>query len=64
MANQVTFHDVTVEHDSGKSLLCIIEGEKIWIPHSQITEDSEVYKMGTEGDLVITEWIAEQKGLV
>lgn len=64
MANSVTFHDVTVLRDSGAALLCNIEGEEIWMPKSQITDDSEVYKMDTEGDLVITEWIAEQKGLV
>ena len=64
MSNTVTFHDVEALRDSGKALLCNIEGEEIWIPHNQITEDSEVYKMGTDGDLVITEWIALQKGLV
>ena len=32
-----------------------------WIPKSQITEDSEVYKAGTCGTLIVTEWLAEQK---
>lgn len=35
-----------------------------WIPQSQVTDDSEVWKPGDQGKLVITEWIAEQKGLV
>jgi hypothetical protein len=34
----------------------------IWIPKSQIDDDSEVYKKGTEGILIISEWLAEQKG--
>lgn len=36
----------------------------MWIPKSQINDDSEVYAKDTEGTLIITEWIAAQKGLV
>jgi len=53
------------DSDSGKALLVeAIEfdnGSK-WIPHSQIHENSEVYKPGTSGDLIVTEWLAEQNG--
>lgn len=48
---------------SGKALLVEIEGEDHWIPVSQITDDSEVWREGDSGTLVITEWIAAQKGL-
>lgn len=41
-----------------------LEGQNIWIPLSQITDDSEVYNDGHEGTLTITEWFAVQKGLV
>jgi len=34
-----------------------------WIPQSQIDDDSEVYKEGDVGTLVISEWIAEKKEL-
>jgi hypothetical protein len=37
--------------------------DDMWFPHSQITDDSEVYADGTEGTLIVTEWIAKQKGL-
>jgi hypothetical protein len=33
-----------------------------WFPHNHITDDSEVYKEGTEGNLVISHWMAVQKG--
>jgi hypothetical protein len=56
--------DVLVKSETEKALLCIIEGEQMWIPKSQITDDSEVWKQGDEGTLVITEWLAEQKGLL
>jgi hypothetical protein len=35
-----------------------------WIPQSQIHDDSEVWQAGNSGQLVLTRWIAEQKGLV
>ena len=49
-----------------KALLMDIDGEEIWIPKSQIHDNSEVYDAGEhdEGTLVITEWIAKQKGLL
>ncbi len=35
-----------------------------WIPRSQIDDDSEVYKKGDTGECVISDWLAEQKGLL
>lgn len=51
---------------SGKALLVKLEDreEPVWIPMSQIHDDSEVYGVGDEGDLVTTEWIAREKGLI
>lgn len=34
-----------------------------WIPISQIDDESEVWKEGDEGELVVSEWIAIQKDL-
>ena len=47
-------------------LLVEIDGDEIWIPKSQIHDNSEVYDAGdhSEGTLVITEWIAKEKGLL
>lgn len=62
------------EAKSGKSILVVGECEefenddshddanKAWIAKSQITEDSEVYRMGTSGTLIVTEWLAKKKG--
>lgn len=38
--------------------------EEAWIPLSQIHSRSEVRNVGDKGLLVITTWLAEQKGLV
>lgn len=55
--------EVTVIRDSGKALLVEYEGEEVWIPKSQIDDDSEVWKEGQEGTLIIPYWLAEEKGL-
>ena len=37
--------------------------ESLWVPKSQVTDDSEVYKKDTDGDLIVTDWWAEKAGL-
>lgn len=37
--------------------------EEVFIPHSQVHEDSEVYMSDSPpGDLIISTWLAEQRG--
>jgi len=58
----VGYVELTVESPSGKAFLVQIEGEEVWIPKSQIHDDSEVWRKGDTGNLYITQWLAEQKG--
>ena len=60
-----SFDDVVCKRATDKALLVVIEGDEFWIPQSQIHEDSEVFDDGehSTGVLVVTEWIAQQKGL-
>jgi hypothetical protein len=60
----VKISDVVCTRETEKALLVIIDEETYWIPKSQIHDDSEVYALGCSGVLVISEWIAEQKGLL
>jgi hypothetical protein len=36
--------------------------EEFWVPQSQIHEDSEVWKEGDEGELVVSGWYARKEG--
>ncbi len=36
--------------------------EPEWIPQSQVHEDSEVYTIGTDGSLIVSDWFAEKRG--
>ena len=62
----VLFHNVVCKKATDKALLCEVEGEELWIPLSQVNPDSEVFDddRNNQGTLVITEWIAKQKGLI
>lgn len=40
-----------------------LSGPDVFIPYKHIHDDSEVYREDSEpGELVITEWLAEQRG--
>lgn len=58
---------ITVEaeciHATDRAILVAIGGDEVWIPLSQVGEDSEVLEPGDAGTLSITTWIAKKKGL-
>lgn len=60
----VTIEDVVCIAETDKAILCVIDGDEVWLPLSQVDDDSEVYQKGGEGSLVITEYIAREKKLV
>ncbi len=62
--DKVEIEDVVAKAETDSALLCVIGGEEIWIPKSQVDDDSEVYEKGGSGRLVITRWIAEKKELI
>ncbi len=41
-----------------------IDAKPVWIPQSQIDDDSEVYQVGDEGKLVVSDWWAEKQGWI
>lgn len=48
--------------ETEKALLVEIDDEEYWIPQSVIDDDSEVWKKGDAGSLVIAEWFARKAG--
>lgn len=62
--SDVEFENVEAIAATDKAVLCVIEGKQHWIPQSQIRPNSEVWKQGDKGTLVISRWIAEQKDLI
>ena len=62
--DKARFDDVEVIKATEKAILCRIDGKDHWIPLSQVDDDSECWEEGHEGELVISQWCAEEKGLV
>jgi len=57
--------DGEVIHASDDAILFKEEGgEKYWVPKSQIHDNSEVWKKGDVGILIVTEWLARKKGWI
>lgn len=57
------FDDVECIHETTDAIKVLIDGKEYWIPKSHIHDDSEVYEKGGEGKLIVSQWIAEEKGL-
>lgn len=61
--------EVTLLHQTDNAVLVDYEGEEVWIPGSQIHEDSDIYPgcdldKGEDGTLICSEWIAKQKNIL
>jgi hypothetical protein len=63
--HKARLQDVHIESTTpGGGVWCIIAGRRICIPQSQIDDESECFKTGDHGELVISEWIALEKKLI
>ena len=68
----VVIHDVYCKHETEKALLVTIQGEDYWLPKSQVHgagleehPQAEVFDdlANSEGTIVLSQWIAGEKGL-
>jgi hypothetical protein len=60
------FHVDEVLAETDAAIKVEIEGEEVWVPKSQIHDDSEVYSRASGeggGMLVVTGWWARKAGL-
>lgn len=59
---------VTVKRETDMAILIVVMENairrEVWIPKSQIHDDSEVWADGDKGTLVIPEWLALDKELI
>lgn len=62
--SQVELEGVHCKRETVAAILCDIDGQAIWIPKSQVRDASEVQGEGDEGTLVVSEWIALEKGIL
>jgi hypothetical protein len=63
----VDFEHVVVVCVRDKALLCKGADFEVWVPKSQLCQESEIFAESEEGDagtLVIPEWLAIDKDLV
>ena len=59
-----TFEEARCVAETSKAIKVELSGgAKHWIPRSVLSEDSEVYKEGTDGKLIIKTWFVEKEGI-
>lgn len=59
-----TFEGARCVSASGKAIrVRLASGAYHWIPNSVVDEDSEVFKDGDEGKLVVKSWFCEKEGI-
>lgn len=56
--------DVEVIAQTDKGLLIDDGDNRVWIPKSEVRDDSETYKKGDAGTMILATWIAKEKGLI
>lgn len=59
----VSIANVECTSETERAILVMIEGTEHWVPKSQLHDDSEVYSKRDCGKLVMSKWIAKQRGL-
>ena len=64
IAGKVSFDDAVCIQETRLAILVCVDGKQAWIPQSHVDDDSEVWKKGDSGTLVISEWAAIKNGLV
>lgn len=50
--------------ETTSAMLCRIDDAEEWIPKSQVHDDSFVFHSGHEGTLVVTQWLARERGWI
>lgn len=53
-----------IKRETDKAILCDFGDKECWIPLSQVDDDSEIWQAGEEGTIIVSEWIAKEKGLI
>lgn len=60
----IDFDNTVVRNESDDAIeVELDDGRRFWIPKSTVHDDSESYEMGTDGTLIMAEWMADSKGM-
>lgn len=52
-----------VEHVTDRAALCLIDGERFWLPWSLLDSGSEIERVGDSGVAYLPEWFCEKEGI-
>jgi hypothetical protein len=59
----ISMGPVSITRETAKAILVLFPGgREAWIPQSAVHDDSEAWKQGDKGKLVICAWFARARG--
>lgn len=59
----VVFDDCFCSRETEKAILVVLpDHDEMWIPKSQVHDDSEVYQENDNGTLIVSRWFADKEG--
>lgn len=60
----VDLKEVFIQHETKDALKVLLhDGRQVWIPKSQVHDDSDIWKKHEKGTLTIKSWFAGKEGL-
>lgn len=62
-SKNVVIHNCECLKETPKALLVDVgEPDAAWVPQSQVHDDSDVSSEGDTGDLIVSKWLAGERG--
>lgn len=58
----VSMGQAKVTKETPKAILVEIGSKEIWVPQKAVHDDSEIWKQGDKGKLVVCAWFARARG--
>jgi hypothetical protein len=62
--DRAMFPDVLLTGDTGRSLVCVVDGKQVLVPSRAVLSGTKLKSMGDRGPLVIRKSLAKHLGLI
>jgi hypothetical protein len=62
-SNYIHLEVERIKKVTANAMLCVIDGDDVWLPLSQVSDEEDYDEGDTNVTVSITEWLADQRGL-
>lgn len=58
----VSMGQAKVTRETPKAILVVLGNKEVWVPQAAVHDDSEIWRQGQTGKLVVCSWFARARG--